>query len=65
MLNISITKEITEVQNTKLHSKWTIKTAEFFGLVLEKLEYHFPDFNANLLGAHIAAHVINRLEWGK
>lgn len=37
------------------------KTPEFFGLVLEKLEFHFPDFNANLLGAHIAAHVINGL----
>ena len=58
MLNISITKETTEVQNVNLGCKWTIKTSEFFGLVLEKLEYCFPDFDADLLGARIAAHVI-------
>ena len=61
MLNISITKDKTTVENTNLYCKWTLETSVFFGIVYENLERHFPDFDCESLGARIAAHVLKAI----
>lgn len=61
MLNISIDKEKTIVQNTKTGGQWTVKTTTFFGVVYESLEHNFPNFDPAQMGNMIAAHVCNKL----
>ena len=61
MLNISIDKEKTIVQNTKTGGQWTVKTTKFFGVVYESLERNFPNFDPAQMGNMIAAHVCNKL----
>lgn len=61
MLNISIDKEKTIVQNTKTGGQWTVKTTKFFGVVYESLERNFPNFDTAQMGNMIAAHVCNKL----
>ena len=61
MLNISIDKENTIVQNTKTNGQWTVKTTRFFGVVYESLEHNFPNFDPAQMGNMIAFHVCNKL----
>lgn len=61
MLNISITKDITTVENTDLYCKWTLKTSEFFGVVYANLEQHFPNFECESLASRIISHTMNVL----
>ncbi len=44
MLNISIGREITFVENTKIKCRWTLNTVDFFGNVYVAIEKHFPNF---------------------
>ena len=61
MLNISIDKENTIVQNTKTNGQWTVKTTRFFGVVYESLEHNFPNFDPAQMGNMIAFHACNKL----
>ena len=61
MLNISIDKENTIVENTGLLCKWTLKTVDFFGNVYATLEKNFPDFKTEELGNIIVTRISKKL----
>lgn len=61
MLNISIDKENTIVENTGLLCKWTLKTVDVFGNVYATLEKNFPDFKTEELGNIIVTRISKKL----
>ena len=61
MLNITISKERTIVENTKYELPWIIKTENFFGDVLFSLEEHFPNFSAKKLASKIVFRIRKKI----
>lgn len=61
MLNISINKESTVVQNAKTHSQWTMNTTNFFGIVYAALERNFPGFDCSNMANIIVERTINKI----
>lgn len=68
VLNITMGRQTTTVENPDFHLdgvhaplRWSLKTAECFGLVVSTLEKHFPDFSEEEIGEMIAAHILKGL----